>query len=288
MFVVVGASGQTGGAVARALLADAHPVRVVLRSHRDADRWRTAGAEVALADTHDVESLIAAFSGARAAYLLNPPAYQADDMLVLGRLVASAYRTALSSTGVRAVALSSIGAQHTEGTGNILTANILESTLAPLGVSFVRAANFMTNWLSVLPAMRSGLLPSFFSPLDRKVPNVAVRDIAAVVVRELLGAGSRTVELAGPFDYTPNQVAEAFATALGHQVRAEVIPRKQWFEVLVGETGLPAAAVGSWMEMWQGFNSGHICFEGTPERGSVTIEEFALTAVAEAKREVQA
>ncbi|MGH3767161.1 MAG: NmrA family NAD(P)-binding protein [Pseudonocardiaceae bacterium] len=288
MFIVMGANGKTGGAVARALLAAAHPVRVVLRSIHNADRWRAAGVEVAVADIHDAESLIAAFRGAQAAYVLNPLDYHVDDLFEQGRLVADAYRMALSSTGVRAVALSSIGAQHAEGTGNILTTNLLESALAPLGASFVRAGNFMTNWLSNLPAIRSGLLPSFFCPLDRAVPNVAVQDIAAVVVRELLGAGSRTVELAGPVDYTPNQVAEAFATALGHPVRAEVIAREQWSEVLTGNVGLPGAAVGSWMEMWQAFNSGHVCFEGTPERGSVTFEEFAATAVTETTQEVQA
>jgi uncharacterized protein YbjT (DUF2867 family) len=106
-----------------------------------------------------------------------------------------------------------------------------------------------------------------------------VQDIATVVVRELLSTGSRTVEVAGPADYTPNQVAAAFATSLGHPVRAEAIPREQWPEALTTKFGIPKAAVGNWIQLWDGFNSGHIRFEGTPERGQVTIEEFAATAV---------
>lgn len=279
MFVIVGANGKTGGAVARALLAEGQPVRVVLRAGRGADRWRAAGAGVAVADVHDPASLIAAFRGAQAAYVLNPPEYEVDDLLGQARRVADTYRSALSSTGVRAVALSSIGAQHAEGTGNILTLHLVESALAPLGATFVRAGNFMTNWLPNLSVLRSGVLSSFLAPLDRATPTVAVQDIATVVVRELLSTGSRTVDVAGPADYTPNQVAAAFATALGRPVRAEAIPCEQWSEVLTTKFGIPEAAVGNWIQLWEGFNSGHIRFEGTPERGQVTIEEFAATAV---------
>jgi uncharacterized protein YbjT (DUF2867 family) len=261
------------------LLAEGQPVRVVLRADRGADRWRVAGAGVAVADVHDPASLIAAFRGAQAAYVLNPPAYEVDDMLAQARRVADAYRSALSSTGVRAVALSSIGAQHAEGTGNILTLHILESALAPLGTTFVRAGNFMTNWLPNLSVLRSGVLSSFLAPLDQATPTVAVLDIATVVVRELRSTASRTVEVAGPADYTPNQVAAAFATALNRPVRAEAIPREQWSEVLSTKFGIPEAAVGNWIQMWEGFNSGHIRFESTPERGQVTIEEFAATAM---------
>jgi uncharacterized protein YbjT (DUF2867 family) len=280
MFVVVGANGKTGSAVARALLAEGQLVRVVLRGGRGADRWRAAGASVAVADAQDSASLISAFRDARAAYVFNPPAYEVVNMLEPARRVADAYRGALSATGVRAVALSSIGAQHAEGTGNILTTHILESALAPLGTTFVRAGNFMTNWLPTLSLLRPGVLSSFLTPLDRATPTVAVRDIATVVVRELLRTGSRTVEISGPADYAPNQVAEAFAAALGRPVRVEAIPRGQWFEVLATRFGIPEAAVSNWIEMWEGFNSGHICFVGAPERGQVSINEFAEAAVA--------
>lgn len=283
MFVIVGASGKTGSAVAHALLAEGQPVRVVLHSGQGADRWRAAGAQVAVADVHDSASLVAIFRGAQAAYVFNPPAYKVDDMLEEARRVADAYRSALSTTGVRSVALSSIGAQHAEGTGNILTLHVLESVLADLGTTFVRAANFMTNWLPNLDLLRPGVLSSFLVPPDQATPTIAVQDIATVVVRELLTTGSRTVEVTGPADYTPNQVAAAFATALGRPVTAEAIPRERWFEVLATKFGIPDAAVGGWIQLWEGFNSGYIRFEGAPKRGQVTIEEFAATAVASHK-----
>ena len=46
MFVVFGATGQTGSAVADTLLEKKLPVRVVLRSAKAADAWRAKGAEL--------------------------------------------------------------------------------------------------------------------------------------------------------------------------------------------------------------------------------------------------
>lgn len=206
--------------------------------------------------------------------MLNPPDYATDDMLVSAQAVAQAYRTALRTAGVRAVALSSIGAQHPEGTGNILTAHILEQALRPLGASFVRPGNFMSNWLFSPEPMRTGVLPSFLAPLDRPIPHADAADIARVVVRELRRQDSRIVELAAAADYAPHEVAAAFAAALDTPITAEVIERDQWEPALMA-AGFPPAALGNWVRLWEGFNSGHIRFEATPERGQATIEEFA-------------
>ncbi|MFD7408507.1 NmrA family NAD(P)-binding protein [Streptomyces sp. NPDC059866] len=257
MFVIMGANGQTGGAVARTLLQQKQPVRVVLRPGRSGQEWQNLGAQVAHADVRDAAALTEAFTGARAVYVLNPPDYASDDMSASARAVADAYRTALAAGGTRAVTLSSIGAQHPEGTGNVVTTHILEQALRPLGASFVRAGNFMTNWLPSVPAMRGGALPSFFAPLDRPIPHVAVGDIADTVVRELQRTDSRTVELAAAADYTPSEVAAAFSAALGHPVVAQVIARDQWQQALE-QMGLPPAAIGSWVEMREGFNTGSV------------------------------
>ena len=278
MFVITGANGQTGGAVARTLLQQNQPVRVVLRPGRPSQEWRDQGAEVAHADVQDAAALTVAFTGTRAAYVLNPPDYLVNDMLVSAHAVADAYRAALAASGTRAVALSAMGSQHAEGTGNIVTTYILEQALRPLGASFVRPGSFMPNWLSSVPAMRTGVLPSFFAPVDRQFPQVAVADIADTVVRELRRGDSRTVELAGPADYAPTDVAAAFASALGQPITAQSIERDQWPQAL-SQFGLPPSAINGLIEMWEGFNSGHIEFEGIPERGQVTIEDFAKASV---------
>ena len=69
--VVVGAGGDLGGRVVRALTADAVPVRALVRRP---DAAATVDAdEVALADLSDPESLAVAFRGARALFLLSSP-----------------------------------------------------------------------------------------------------------------------------------------------------------------------------------------------------------------------
>lgn len=56
MYVVFGATGQTGSAIADALLEKKLPVRVVLRSDKAADVWRERGADVAFADLTDART----------------------------------------------------------------------------------------------------------------------------------------------------------------------------------------------------------------------------------------
>ncbi len=70
----MGATGQTGSAVAQALLAQALPVRVIVRKPQSAAEWQARGADAALADAHDPEALTRAFTGCEGVYLMNPPA----------------------------------------------------------------------------------------------------------------------------------------------------------------------------------------------------------------------
>ena len=64
MIVVVGASGQLGGKIARGLLARGKPVRVFARRESSVARLVEAGATVAIGDLRDRASLDAACRGA--------------------------------------------------------------------------------------------------------------------------------------------------------------------------------------------------------------------------------
>lgn len=80
MYVIFGATGQTGSAVADALLEKNQLVRVVLRSTKTAAAWRSKGADVAFADLSDLEAMTKAMRNADAVYAMNPPAYNVADM----------------------------------------------------------------------------------------------------------------------------------------------------------------------------------------------------------------
>jgi uncharacterized protein YbjT (DUF2867 family) len=71
MFVVLGASGNTGKVVAETLLGQKKKVRVVLHDAAKGRVWREAGADVAVANVDDGATLERAFSGAEGVYVLH-------------------------------------------------------------------------------------------------------------------------------------------------------------------------------------------------------------------------
>ena len=282
MYVVFGASGQTGSAAADALLEKELPVRVVLHSDKTVDAWRAKGADIAFADLGDVSTMTDAMRNADAVYAINPPAYNVADMFATAGDIGERYVAAVEDSGARKVVLlSSVGSQHAEGTGNILTTHVLERAFSDLEVpvAFLRAASFMENWNGVAQvAAEKGVLPSFYTPLERKIPMVSATDIGRCAAEAMTEewTGRRIIELSGPADYSPNDVADAFADALGRNVRAIILPESEW-PATISSFGFSPEAVNSYSEMMRGFNSGHIVFEGgsraEPRRGRTTITD---------------
>ncbi len=79
MFVVTGASGQTGRATAEALLEQKQPVTAVVRSQAKAEAWKLRGAQTAILDLADAAALTSVLKGKTGAYLVVPPNYGAAD-----------------------------------------------------------------------------------------------------------------------------------------------------------------------------------------------------------------
>ena len=282
-YVVLGATGQTGAATTAALVERA-TVRVAVRSEDKGAAWKKQGAEVVVVeDVADVNALTHAFEGATGAYVLIPPDYTSNDMFARAEQVASAIIEAARRAGLpKLVALSSIGSHLPRGTGNILTTHILEEALKSLppevAVGFVRAAGFMENWKALLPvAQQQGILPSFYTPLERAMPMVATADIGQACADVLMQEwqGTQIWELHGPQAVSPNHIAASFGKALKRDVQAVIIPESEWPSTL-SQMGNSPAAVGSYSEMIRAFNNGTMVFEehGTKKiQGKTTINE---------------
>ena len=73
MYVVLGASGNTGHVVANNLLAAGQKVRVVGRNSAHLQPLAAQGAETFIADVTDAAALAKAFHQADAAYVMIPP-----------------------------------------------------------------------------------------------------------------------------------------------------------------------------------------------------------------------
>ena len=286
MYAITGAFGQTGLALSQTLLDLGKPIRMIVRrDDEQATLWRTKGAEVVVADLCNLTELTRAFDGVQAAYLMNPPAYFVGDLFAQARLVHGNLIAAANAASVPyAVALSSVGAQHGTGTGNIFTTYDFESQLSNYtgGLAILRAANFMENraW-SLNPVIEKGILPSLFLPIGRVLPMVSALDIGRTAA-SLIVANSgirRIVELHGPQDYSPADAAQAFSNLLGRPIQPVVDNYVDWSALML-DRGFPSMTVNAFVEMFKGFNSGLIAFESTHEtrRGQISLED-ALSAV---------
>lgn len=283
MYVVTGANGQTGSVVADTLLTEGHSVRVVLRRAEQAAAWVAKGAEVRVANLADETSLTEAFADAEAAYLMNPPAYQVGDLFARAAVVHQSMINAAERAGIRrVVALSSVGAQHSAGTGNILTTHDFESRLAVsrMQVAVLRAANFIENWgWGLGDAVSSGRLPSMFQPLDRALPMVSVLDIGSTAAAVLVEAIDGIIELHGPADCSPHDIAAELAELSGRSIEAVAVPRETW-PANFRAAGYSDSAIGAFCDMFDGFNDGRVAFEGTHQtRHGVVGHRGALIAM---------
>ena len=230
MFIVLGASGNTGKVVAETLLTQKKKVRVVLRDAAKGQAWKEGGADVSIADVEDGAALKRAFSGAEGGYVLLPPNFSSSHVRVDNNRRARAIAAAVEAAGVpHVVMLSSVGAQQADGTGPVLGLRDAEATFtrAHAAVTFVRAAYFMENWGGALYAVAQGVLPTFLLA-DQAIPMVATRDIGTAVARLLAegGSGKRVIELAGPREYSPRDVAAALARIVGKPIAVQQAPEE--------------------------------------------------------------
>lgn len=277
MYAITGITGKVGGAVARNLLADKLPVRAVLRDGAKAVEWHIRGCEIALAEMGDAASLASAFKSAEGVFILPPSEFDPQPGFPEARHVIDAVSAALvEARPARVVCLSTIGADAPHE--NLLTQRtLLEQALRNIGlpVTFLRPGWFMENAQWDVPSARDeGVLHSFLQPADKAFPMVATEDVgraAAALLREKW-SGTRIVELEGPARASPNDIARAFAVALGHPVSVEAIPRETWeatFRAQGTRNPLPR------IRMIDGFNEGWIEFHDqgrSSVKGTTTLE----------------
>jgi NAD(P)H dehydrogenase (quinone) len=265
MYAIMGISGRVGGAIAENLLAQGEQIRAIVRNPEKAAGWRDRGAEIAIADVDDPNALASAFAGTDGVFLMVPPNFAPAPGFPETRKTLAAYHASLAKAlPKKAVYLSSIGAEQTSGLGLITSSHLLEQTLGdlPIAHAFLRAGWFMENhaW-DVTTAQAEGKIFSNLYPLDRKFSLVATADIgkAGADVLRQEWKGTRHIEVAGPEQYSPNDIARAMSSALGRTVEAVAVPRENWTEFFVGQ-GMPEGRTEPRAEMVDGFNSGWIHF----------------------------
>ncbi len=263
MYAITGITGKVGGELARTLLAAGQPVRAVVRDATKGEAWAALGCGVAVAEMTDAAALTAAFRGATAAFILPPSEFDPQAGYPEARAVIDSVVAALAAGKLpKALCLSTVGADA--ATDNLLSQRtMLEAALRELRLplTILRPAWYIDNvaW-DVTSARETGLIQSFLIPTERAIPMVAAKDVgrAAGELIQQDWTGTRVVELEGPRRVTPDQLADAFASALGRPVRAVAVPRESW-EGLFRAQGMRNP--GPRMRMLDGFNEGWIDFQ---------------------------
>jgi uncharacterized protein YbjT (DUF2867 family) len=279
MFVVVGATGNTGSAVVETLLKKKQSVRVVVRSADKGASWKAKGADIAVASLDDALALSKAFEGSKGIYLMVPPNYGAIAWLSDQQARMDRAAEAVKKSGAsHVVYLSSIGGQLPSGTGPIRAVHYGEGKLegAVTHLTILRPPSFMENWVPVIGmAKEQGILPTFVAP-QVKIPTISTRDIGRIGAERLLsgGQGKTVVELAGPEEYCADQAAEALSAIFGKKVMTQqpplsaVVPTYRSF-------GFSDEAARLFEEMYEGFARNAIGYEHPDKlvRGTVTLQE---------------
>jgi uncharacterized protein YbjT (DUF2867 family) len=263
MYVVMGASGNTGHIVATNLLARGQKVRVIGSNSAHLQPLTSKGAEPFIADVTDAGALAKAFHEADSAYVMIPPNITSKDPLGYANRVSDAIAAAVKNAGIKnVVALSSIGAEMPSGSGPVLGLHNLEQRLNQISganILYLRAAYFMENTLPQVNAIRQ--MGSVAGPLrpDLKIPMIATRDIGAAAADALLHPatrGKQTRELLGPRDITYNEVAATIGKAIGKpDVKYVHVPDDQVRGVLV-QMGMSEQMANLLLEMTQAMNAG--------------------------------
>ena len=277
MFVVMGASGQVGGAAVEALKQRGKTVRAV---SRDPARLAGLGVEAVLADAGDATTLATALRGAEAAFVMLVPPPQATDVLAEARVLANSIAAAVRAAGVpHVVALSSVGAHLGEGNGVVRALYDFEAALAGAAPSivFLRPGDFLENWAVMLPvAQQAAVLPSVKVPLDVRSDAVSALDVGRTAAELLFDPrpGTRVANLAGPAEYSALDAAEILSRLLGKAVTAVPSSRE---EMLAGfaAAGLGASYAGKLADLYEAINAGRLVFpagSGEMRRGTITLD----------------
>jgi len=287
MFLVMGITGKVGGATATHLLAQGKKVRALVRDRAKAANWADQGVELVSGDWNDAASIERALEGVDGAFVMLPPIWTPSPDFKEAKAVISSYVEALGKAPVpRVVALSSMGANGASGMGLITALSLLEQGFRdlPLPVAYVRAGEFLENFLYGLHVAQGGTLPVFHNPTSRKSAMVATNDIGAEIATLLSGPawpGHRIIELGSMV--SADEVAAQLGDVMKIDVKAVSVPRAAWPDTFE-QFGVPKGQSGLAETMYDFVNAGgtDLGVEGTEHVPGATPARDVFSAARKA------
>jgi len=221
MILIVGASGQLGRAAARALLAQGHAVRALVRDRASAAPLQRAGVNLALGDLTDPRSLELACQGVERVFACahsllgrGPNASAQVDHVGHSALVVAAREAKVE----RLVYTSVMGAREDHPIDFYRSKREIEAVVAGSGMGFtiLRPSAFMETHVHRFNGQM--LLERGFTviigPGTKPRNFVAVRDVARLAFQALTedGLNGRTIDIGGPANFSNNEVAAKYVS----------------------------------------------------------------------------
>ncbi len=273
MILVTGATGTTGGAVARQLIAAGIKPRLLVRSPEKAKSFE-GKAELFKGDLADKASVEKALVGIEKLYLVTAgaegPAQEAQAI------------AAAKAAGVKQVVLLSvIGAEYeaiTFGKWHRQSERLLESS--GMAWTFLRPGNFNTNtywWIETVKSQGAVYAPlggGKYAPIDPE-------DIGAVAVAALTKPGheGKAYTLTGPKALSTAEMVAIIAKESGRSIKYVDVPPAAAQDGML-KAGMPAVYVDALLDLYAFMKSGGAAMTTTTVqdllgRPAVTFEQWA-------------
>jgi len=213
--LVVGATGQLGGVIARKLLAAGVPVRALARSAEKLAPLKAAGAEVVAANLLDLPKVTEACRG------ISQIVSTANNNMGKGptspmKIDVSAHQNlcaAARNTGVKRLIYVSFRGVTSGETVDIFRVKwYIEDLIRRSGLPhvIVRPAAFMDVWIDqiIAPDIRKGRAATVFGDGSGLTNYIAVEDVAEYVVKIVADESIRNeiIEVGGPSDISLNDL----------------------------------------------------------------------------------
>jgi uncharacterized protein YbjT (DUF2867 family) len=230
-YLIVGASGTVGSAIAKSLVDSGAKVRAIT-SRKPAAQFRD-GVEWVQANLATGEGVANAFEGVDRAFILVPPGY-ADQHAIASPLIAEAKRRNLD----KLVLMTAMGANAAETPFLRVERELIASGLR---YNIIRPnwfmQNFQTFWIQGINEQGKILLPVGTA----KTSFIDARDISAVAVRLLTthDLDNRDFDLTGPKALDHEEVARILSKASSRSIAYQEIPADALRQGLLA-AGVPA------------------------------------------------
>ncbi|GDY13793.1 NAD(P)-dependent oxidoreductase [Planctomycetota bacterium] len=263
VIAVTGATGTTGGATARALIAQGYRPRLLVRDPAKAEAAFAGAADCVAAESGDLASVRSALAGVDRLFVVAPP--KPGDIL---RFEATLVQAAREAGVRRLVKLSAFGAGPQSITyGRIHYAAEGITKAANLEWTVLQPNFFMQNCLGSAGDIKVG---TFHQPwADAGASVIDAVDIGAVAAAALVRDDliGRTLVLTGPEAVTGNGHTAALSAALGKTITYVPLSPER-FAGMLSQWGMEpyqATGVSELMDIWR---------KGWAAKVSPTVEEI--------------